>query len=135
MHVGQFPHSSECIRFHVSEKRMRLRLDLGPEVYRWEFNNVGEEVACSWAKEEEKNFHNAIKSSPSSLWKYFLNKLVKYFSGKSSRSLPSLAESQQNKTTPIEINSDEEDFSFDAGTAANPGSIFSSPKKTNLSSK
>lgn len=132
----QYPGSQECVKFHVSEKRMRLKLEIGTAFYHWKFDKMGEEVAYSWSKGEEKEFHNIVKSNTSNHGKYFWDKLARTFPSKSKQSLVSYyfnvfllqQRGQQNRATPNELNSDEEDSGFGA-EAANPGSIFRSPKK------
>ncbi|KAK1376857.1 hypothetical protein POM88_033050 [Heracleum sosnowskyi] len=42
--------SFECVRFHVSEKKIRLKLELGMAFYHWHIDKMGEEVAFSWNK-------------------------------------------------------------------------------------
>lgn len=132
----QYPGSEECVKFHVSEKRMRLKHEIGMGFYHWKFEKMGEAVAYSWTKEEEKEFHNIVKSNSSNDGKDFWEKLAKSFPWKNKQSLVSYyfnvflvqQRGQQNRTTPNELNSDEEDSGFEA-EAANPDSIFHSPKK------
>lgn len=136
----QIPGSLECVRFHVSEKRTRVKLELGPAFYRWKFDNMGEDVALSWTKEEEKKFHNIVKSNPLSLGKCFWHEIVKAFPNRSRESLVSYyfnvfllhRRGYQNRVTPTDINSDDDESESSYGSAKPPGSIFCSPKKPHL---
>ncbi|CAB4300445.1 unnamed protein product [Prunus armeniaca] len=71
--------SIECVRFHISEKRLRVKLELGPAFYHWEFNQMGEEVGLSWTVEEEKKFRDIVKSNPPSLGITFWDQIFKSF--------------------------------------------------------
>lgn len=134
------PGSFQCVRFHVSEKRTRVKLELGPAFYRWKFDNMGEDVALSWTKEEEKKFHNIVKSNPLSLGKCFWHEIVKSFPNRSRESLVSYyfnvfllqRRGYQNRATPTDINSDDDEAESSYNSAKPPGSIFCSPKKPHL---
>ncbi|KAL3517184.1 hypothetical protein ACH5RR_024086 [Cinchona calisaya] len=136
----QLPGSSECVRFHVSQKRMRVKLELGPAFYRWKFDNMGEDVALSWIKDEENRFHNIVKSNPLSLGKCFWPEIVKSLANKGRESLVSYyfnvfllqRRSHQNRVTPKDINSDDDEPQASYNSAKPPGSIFCSPKKPQL---
>ncbi|KAL3536803.1 hypothetical protein ACH5RR_000169 [Cinchona calisaya] len=133
----RLPGSFECVKFHVSEKRLRLKLELGPAFYRWKLDNMGEDVALSWTKEEEKKFHNIVKSNPSSLGKFFWHEIMKSFGNKGRESLVSYyynafllqRRGHQNRVTPNDINSDDEESESRYDSDILPGSIFCSPKK------
>lgn len=132
-----YPGSEECVRFHISEKRRRLKLEIGMGFYHWKFDKMGEEVGYCWSKEEEKEFHDIVKSNTCIHGKDFWEKLAKNFPSKNKESLVSYyfnvfllqQRAQQNRATPNELNSDEEEDSGFEAEAANPGSIFRSPKK------
>ncbi|KAK4418609.1 AT-rich interactive domain-containing protein 1 [Sesamum alatum] len=122
----QFPGSPECVRFHVREKRRKVKLELGSAFYRWKFDGMGEDVALSWAKEDEKKFQEIVESNRLSSEKYFWDELFK---------------GQQNRSSTSKIDSDDEESEF--GPIANkfgqiaaksPGSIFCSPKKSHPNS-
>ncbi|XP_031376322.1 AT-rich interactive domain-containing protein 2 isoform X2 [Punica granatum] len=61
------PGSVECIRFHIAEERMSLKLQLGYSLfYDWRFNCMGEEVSLRWTSEEETRFKDIVRlNSPS----------------------------------------------------------------------
>ncbi|KAI9173669.1 hypothetical protein LWI28_004671 [Acer negundo] len=62
----RFPGSHVCVRFHITSKRMKLKLELGSAFFSWKFNDMGEEVALRWTVEEEKLFKKIAKSNPES---------------------------------------------------------------------
>ncbi|THG18695.1 hypothetical protein TEA_022504 [Camellia sinensis var. sinensis] len=143
----QHPGSVDCVRFHIAEKRMRVKLELGLAFNRWKFDKMGEEVALSWTREEEKRFEGIIKSNPPSLDKCFWDEIVKSFLNKRRDELVSYyfnvfllrRRGYQNRSTPRNIDSDDEDSEFGSLTngfkreaAKSPGSIFRSPKKPHL---
>ncbi|KAG0457432.1 hypothetical protein HPP92_022589 [Vanilla planifolia] len=67
------PGSLKCVRFHVAEKRLQLKRELGPVFYAWRFQCMGEEVALSWKEEEERKFEETVRlntpSNSRNLWK------------------------------------------------------------------
>jgi hypothetical protein len=64
---GKVQRSVECVRFHVAERRLQLRRELGPAFYGWGFDHMGEEIALSWTEEEEANFKAVMQiKTPSS---------------------------------------------------------------------
>ncbi|KAK9743024.1 hypothetical protein RND81_03G212000 [Saponaria officinalis] len=73
----QFPGSTECVKFHVSERRMKARLELGSAFYAWNFDKMGEECSVSWTIEEEKKFRSIVKDNPQSLQKCFWEPMCK----------------------------------------------------------
>ncbi|CAA6655492.1 unnamed protein product [Spirodela intermedia] len=46
----------ECARFHVAEKRIHLKRELGSAFYGLGFDHMGEEVSLAWTAEEEEEF-------------------------------------------------------------------------------
>ncbi|XP_076906803.1 AT-rich interactive domain-containing protein 1-like [Bidens hawaiensis] len=74
--------SPECVRFHVAEKRARLKRKLGSAFVKWKFDMMGEEVSHKWTKSEEKKFASIIKSNPWSSGNCFWDLLVMYFKNK-----------------------------------------------------
>ncbi|KAK6947802.1 ARID DNA-binding domain [Dillenia turbinata] len=116
----RFPGSVECIRFHIAEKRMILKHDLGMVFYQWRFDCMGEEVSLSWTSEEEKRFKNIIRLNPSSLNKCFQNTSFKIFRKKTRKDLVSYyfnvfvvqRRRYQNRVTPKEIDSDDDESEF-----------------------
>lgn len=113
--------SIECTRFHIAEKRYKLKSELGTAFYQWRFDRMGEEVALSWTKEESKIFKDVVQSYVTSpdrdLWKQLRlafplkkkKELVSYYFNVFTLS----RRWYQNRVTPIEINSDDdEEFGF-----------------------
>ncbi|CAK9156755.1 unnamed protein product [Ilex paraguariensis] len=143
----QFPGSLECVRFHVTEKRMKMKLELGMAFHRWKFNKMGEEVALSWTKEEEKEFHAMVQSNPPSLDKRFWNEIFKSFPRRSREELFSYyynvlllrCRGRQNRSFSSDIDSEDDESVYaslykrlENEGIKPPGSIFCSPKKTHL---
>ncbi|KAL7121403.1 hypothetical protein ACP275_02G180000 [Erythranthe tilingii] len=141
----QFSGSFECVKFHINEKRMKLKLELGSAFYRWKFNEMGDDVASSWTKEEEKKFRDIVESNRLSSEKHFWDELFKFFNRKGREALVSYyfnvfllrRRGFQNRSNAAEIDSDDEESEFGpignrfGQSAANsPGSIFRSPKKS-----
>ncbi|CAA0820607.1 DNA GYRASE B3 [Striga hermonthica] len=60
------PLSIECVRRHVSDKRTRLRVELGPAFWQWKFDSMGEDVSRMWSREDESAFSNVVRMKPSS---------------------------------------------------------------------
>ncbi|XP_074335620.1 AT-rich interactive domain-containing protein 2-like [Apium graveolens] len=109
-----FPGFSVCVKFHIAEKRLKLKLALGGLFYSWKFDRMGEEVSLSWTTEEEKRFKNMVLDSPP-LNKFWKN-AFKLFSSKTREKLVSYyfnvlvlrRRSYQNRVTPKNIDSDDE---------------------------
>ncbi|CAA2953978.1 Hypothetical predicted protein [Olea europaea subsp. europaea] len=141
----QFPGSLACVDFHVAEKRMKVKLELGTAFYNWKFNRMGEQVALSWTKEDENKFWDIVKSNCSSSEKYFWDELFKLFPRKDREALVNYyynvfllrRRGYQNRKDANNIDSDDEESEF--GPVGNrfgrnatnsPGSIFCTPKKS-----
>lgn len=114
-----FPQSVECIRFHIAEKRFKLKLELGTLFFRWRFDRMGEEVSLSWTAEEEERFKDSVRSSATSknkLWKNY----KKLFPSKTRNMLASYyfnvflirRRSYQNRVTPKDLDSDDDEKEF-----------------------
>ncbi|KAA8520846.1 hypothetical protein F0562_011519 [Nyssa sinensis] len=116
----RLPGSVDCVRFHIAEKRMKLKLELGSVFYRWRFDRMGEEVSLSWTIDEEKKFKNMVRSKPPSLNKCFWDNVFKFFPTKTREKLVSYyfnvflirQRSYQNRVTPKNIDSDDEESEF-----------------------
>lgn len=137
------PGSVECVRFHIGEKRAKLKLELGVAFYEWNFNKVGEDVRHLWTAEEEKKFKNVVETTLASSDKYFWDHIFRTFPKKSRAELVSYyfnvfllqRRAYQNRHTPNNIDSDDDEESelrkvFGHQTQ-NPssGSILLTPKK------
>uniref|UniRef100_A0A6N2K3N5 ARID domain-containing protein n=1 Tax=Salix viminalis TaxID=40686 RepID=A0A6N2K3N5_SALVM len=113
----QLPGSVECARFHTAEKRMKLKLELGPLFYHWRFDHMGEEVSLRWTTEEEMRFKDVVRLNPLSAGKCFWDNKSKYFPRKTREELISYyfnaylvrCRSYQNRVTPKYTDSDDDD--------------------------
>ncbi|GMJ00920.1 AT-Rich Interacting Domain 1 [Hibiscus trionum] len=143
------PGSSECVKFHVAERRSKVRLELGSAFYKWKFDKMGEEVASTWSKEEQKMFSSIVKSNPTSLQKCFWDEICKHFRKKSREELVCYYYSvfllqrraYQNRVTPSNIDSDDEPESESVAKGLGQEvtkpctSILISPKKSRKKSR
>ncbi|VFQ94670.1 unnamed protein product [Cuscuta campestris] len=141
----RIPGSLECVKFHIAEKRLNLKYELGSAFYLWKLDCAGEDVALLWTKGEEKKFEDIVKSeSLASQSKSFWDEIFKQFPRKSRGSLVSYhfnvfllrRRAHQNRFTPTEIDSDDDDeqcgprANFFGREGTKPSnSIFCSPKK------
>ncbi|XP_026409165.1 AT-rich interactive domain-containing protein 1-like [Papaver somniferum] len=120
----QLPGSVHCVRFHIAEKRMKLKLEIGTLFYKWRFHSMGEDVALSWTREEEKRVKAMVRLNPPSLEKCFWDEAVKIFQTKTWKSLVSYyfnvfllrCRSFQNRVTPDNIDSDDDDSDIESAS-------------------
>lgn len=111
------PGSVECVRFHVAERRFKLKRELGAAFYAWGFDRMGEEIALSWTDEEEASFKAVAQRSAPSLGRDFWNRLHLFFQFKGRKELVSYyfncfllrRRCYQNRITPKNIDSDDEE--------------------------
>ncbi|KAJ6817588.1 AT-rich interactive domain-containing protein 2 [Iris pallida] len=111
------PGSVQCVRFHVGEKRQRLKLELGSAFSSWKFESMGEEVALSWTDEEERKFKALVRLNPPSLGKNFWDQLYLTFPYMGRKSIVNYyfnvfllrCRSYQNRMASGEIDSDDEE--------------------------
>lgn len=116
----------DCVRFHIAEKRLQLKRELGSAFYSWGFHKMGEEVALSWTEEEERKFKSIVSLNPPSLDKNYWDHLYINFPSKGRKNLVSYyfnvfllwRRSYQNRVTPNNIDSDDEESEF--GFLSNP---------------
>ncbi|KAL6578815.1 hypothetical protein OROMI_009031 [Orobanche minor] len=112
----QLPNSVECVRFHVAEKRLKLKRNLGSLFYRWRFDRMGEEVSLSWTEEEEKKFKDMMRSYaafPNKFW----NNAISFLPSKMREDMVSYyfnvflvhRRSYQNRATPKDVDSDDDE--------------------------
>ncbi|XP_049366112.1 AT-rich interactive domain-containing protein 1-like [Solanum verrucosum] len=139
--------SYDCVKFHISEKRRKLKIDLGSAYSEWKFDSIGEEVALSWSREEEHKFQDIVKSNPLSEEKSFWNEVFKFFPNKSRESLVSYyfnvfllrRRANQNRTNAGNIDSDDDESEygprFDCFGRDAKYSIFRSPSKNTSGSE
>lgn len=115
----QYPNSVECMRFHIAEKRFKLKIELGSVFYGWMFNTMGEEVSLSWTEEEEDRFKGMLSlhaESTNKFWKI----ARKIFPSKKRGALVSYyfnvfliqRRIYQNRVTPYDIDSDDDEKQF-----------------------
>ncbi|KAM3287453.1 AT-rich interactive domain-containing protein 1 [Capsicum chacoense] len=139
-----YPASYDCIKFHLVEKRKKVKLELGSAFYLWMFDLMGEEVALSWSKQEETKFQDIVKMNPLLTDKSYWNEIFKFFPNKSRESLVSYhfnvfllrRRGDQNRTTGSNIDSDDDEPQYGPRTNCfgrdSEFSIFCSPKKAHL---
>lgn len=116
----QFPGSIACVQFHVAEKRIRIKLELGSAFQHWQFDKMGEVVGLSWSEEEKKRFKEIVRLNPPSIGVRFWDEIFKSFSTKSREDLVSYyfnvfllqRRADQNRLTPNNIDSDDDESEF-----------------------
>uniref|UniRef100_A0A0D9XK52 ARID domain-containing protein n=1 Tax=Leersia perrieri TaxID=77586 RepID=A0A0D9XK52_9ORYZ len=68
----EFPGSTSCVRFHVTEAKTELKHRLGSSYYAMKFDQTGEDAALTWTKDEEEKFETIIQENlPSSKYKFW----------------------------------------------------------------
>ncbi|KAJ0582228.1 putative ELM2 domain-containing protein [Helianthus annuus] len=110
--------SLDCVRFHVAEKRSRLKLELGSAFVKWKFDSMGEDVSLEWTKTEEKKFARIIKSNPWSSGRSFWDVLVTSFKNRTRAVLVSYyfnvyllrRRAHQNRADPSNVDSDDDEL-------------------------
>lgn len=140
-----FQGSLECVKFHITEKRNRVKLELGSAFYKWKFSDMGENVAISWTRDEEKKFEDIIKSTPYSSGTSFWDKLTSHFEKKTMRAMVSYyfnvyllrRRAHQNRSDPSNIDSDDDELEKleNEANKNDTGSILCSPKKVHLNAR
>ncbi|XP_051147115.1 AT-rich interactive domain-containing protein 2-like [Andrographis paniculata] len=134
------PSSPECIRFHIQEKRTKLKLELGPAFNNWKFDNMGESVALTWTEPDMNKFKNVVESNQVTDEKYFWKELFKSFPKKGREALVSYyfnvyllrRRGKQNRVVDKggDIYSDDDGSEYGPiSKKFGPTSIFHSPKK------
>ncbi|XP_059626522.1 AT-rich interactive domain-containing protein 2-like [Cornus florida] len=71
------PGSVECVKRHVTDRRIQLQYELGPAFWKWKFDEMGEEVSKLWNMEEQKKFDSLVKMNPISKGKSFMKPALK----------------------------------------------------------
>lgn len=142
-HCGcEVPASIECVRFHVAQKRLRVKEELGLAYDEWKFHKMGDEVKLFWTEEEERKFKTILNSNRPTLQRCCWDQNFKSFPTRSRADLVSyyfnvfLLERRgyQNRFTPNIIDSDDEESEISTNGIVHeadklPTSIFYSPKK------
>ncbi|KAF6998157.1 hypothetical protein CFC21_014300 [Triticum aestivum] len=135
------PRSVECVRFHIAERRLQLRRELGPAFYQWGFDHMGEEVALSWTDEEEASFKAVMQTYAPSPARNLWNHLQSSFRWKPRKELVSYyfncfllrRRCYQNRTAPKKIDSDDEEeteFRFLGNRMGQSATKYDSTKRT-----
>lgn len=104
--------SVECVRFHISEKNARLKLELGSAFHYWRLDDMGENAALNWSAEEEKKFNIIVKDYRQT--RELLGKLLAAFPARSRSDIVNYYfnvflirhRAKQNRQTPYHIDSD-----------------------------
>ena len=112
--------SVDCVRFHIAENRMKLKLELHSVFYYWGFDKMGEEVSLRWTADEEKRFKDAMRLKFPSQNKSFWNNPSRYFRNKTRKDMVSYyfnvyliqLRSYQNRVTPKTVDSDDDEVEF-----------------------
>ncbi|KAK4412381.1 hypothetical protein Salat_2885000 [Sesamum alatum] len=71
--------SVECVRRHIFDKRLQLQIDLGPALWKWKFDSMGEDVSKLWNSQEQKKFECIVKTNSSSLGRNFIKSALECF--------------------------------------------------------
>ncbi|KAI3441781.1 uncharacterized protein J3R85_001817 [Psidium guajava] len=142
--------STECVRFHIAEKRLKLKIELGSAFYRWKLHKMGEEVRLSWTEEERNKFATIMKMNSLSQDKCFWDQIFRVFPRKSREELVSYyfnvfllqRRGCQNRVSPSDINSDDDEAETNLAVkwggrheTKSTSSIFYSPTKSHGNSK
>ncbi|KAB5516452.1 hypothetical protein DKX38_027100 [Salix brachista] len=118
--------SIRCIKQHVSEARLKLRENLGEEIFKGlGFCDMGEVIANKWTDEEEQAFHEVVLSNPVSLGKNFWDHLPSTFPSRTKKELVSYyfnvfmlqKRADQNRFDPLNIDSDDDEWQRIEGEA------------------
>ena len=135
------PRSVECVRFHIAERRLQLRRELGSAFYQWGFDRMGEEVALSWTDEEEASFKAVMQTYAPSPGRDLWNHLQSSLRWKPRKELVSYyfncfllrRRCYQNRTAPKKIDSDDEEeteFRFLGNRMGQSATKYDSTKRT-----
>jgi hypothetical protein len=111
------PGSLECVRFHIAERKEKVKLELGVAFYHWHFDKVGEDVRRWWTYEDEGKFWQVIQSNPPSSERYFWDHISEAFPNKSRETLVSYyfnvylwqRIAYHSRHTPDDIDSDDDE--------------------------
>ncbi|XP_058754277.1 AT-rich interactive domain-containing protein 1-like isoform X2 [Vicia villosa] len=133
--------SIDCVRFHVSERKAKMKLELGAAYYQWQFDKIGEDVRHLWSDEDERKFTEVIQSNPPSSARHFWDHIFRSFPNKSSAALVSYyfnvyllqRRAYHSRHTADDINSDDEESTNKLksvfGHQKSRDSVFLTPKK------
>ncbi|KAI5675047.1 hypothetical protein M9H77_05997 [Catharanthus roseus] len=83
------PGSIQCVKRHTTAKKLKLQSDLGSAFWKWEFDNMGENVSESWSLEEQKKFENIVKLNANSYGQILINSALEYLPSRSRKDIVS----------------------------------------------
>ncbi|EEF36283.1 ATP binding protein, putative [Ricinus communis] len=119
--------SIDCVKKHIMEARLKLRENLGKDIFEGlGFYDMGECVAKNWTEEEEQIFHDIVLANPASLGRNFWDHLSVALPSRTKRELVSYyfnvfmlrKRFEQNRFDPVNIDSDNDEWqTSDAGVA------------------
>ncbi|CAN0824920.1 AT-rich interactive domain-containing protein 2 [Linum grandiflorum] len=137
------PGSEECVRFHVKERNLKLKRELGTAFYIWGFNKMGEDVRLCWTEEEQKKFMAIASGITRASGRNVIDEVAKKFPRKRREDLVRYyfnvfllwRRANQNRFTPDVIFTEDEDSNDEADEESamsvdGSGSILGSAKKT-----
>jgi hypothetical protein len=112
--------SVDCVRFHIADNRMKLKVELRSVFYHWGFDKMGEEVSLRWTADEEKRFKDAMGLKIPSQNKSYWNNPSRCFRRKARKDLVRYyfnvyliqLRSYQNRVTPNAVDSDDDEVEF-----------------------
>ncbi|KAG7644460.1 ARID DNA-binding domain [Arabidopsis suecica] len=121
------PGSIECVKFHITAKRDKLKLELGPAFYMWCFDVMGECTLQYWTDLELKKI-KSLMSSPPSLSPAFIHQAKMILPSKSRGKIVSYFynvtllqyRASQSRITPHDIDSDTDQIFLRATENENP---------------
>ncbi|EOA26812.1 hypothetical protein CARUB_v10022904mg, partial [Capsella rubella] len=133
------PGSIECVKFHITAKQDRLKLELGQAFYMWCFDVMGEGTLQYWTDIELKKI-KSLMSVPPSLSRAFFDQAKAILPSKSRGKIVSYFynvsllqyRANQSRITPHDIDSDTDQFfmgATDAEENASQKPPLLSPKK------
>lgn len=133
----KFPGSVTCSRFHIAEKKLELKFELGSVFYSWKFDQMGEDYSLTWSNKEESRFTQMVRRNPPSEGKNFWQCAPRYLRRKSRTMVVNYyfnvfvlrRRCYQNRATPKEIDSDDDDNEFEILEDLNGKEPLSLPDK------
>ncbi|XP_038725875.1 uncharacterized protein LOC120016941 [Tripterygium wilfordii] len=111
--------SIRCVGQHVMEARLKLRENLGSDIFgELGFCDMGDEVTKKWTVEEEERFHEVVLSNPESLGKNFWDHFSAVFPSRTKKDMVSYyfnvfmlrKRAEQNRFDPQNIDSDNDEW-------------------------
>ncbi|XP_020885490.1 AT-rich interactive domain-containing protein 1 isoform X3 [Arabidopsis lyrata subsp. lyrata] len=133
------PGSTECVKFHITAKQDKLKLELGPAFYMWCFDVMGEGTLHYWTDLELKKI-KSLMSSPPSLSPAFFDQAKMILSSKGRGKIVSYFynvtllqyRANQSRITPHDIDSDTDQLFIRATQNENPAPEANTSQKPAL---